>query len=179
MAAPQSAAAPPKRTPRGWGILRDAVIIVVVSSVAGIVSNAIRSERIPLVAEEAYDILVPCPEPVGEAGEMAPGDPLVLNERSLIIDARSAEEFAAWHLPGAINIEFDWLGPPLDPEVQVVAKSAAQSGAQRVVVYGDGDDPDSGREWARLLAGARIKHVFFVRGGAPALQAQPERREQP
>jgi hypothetical protein len=154
-------------------VLRDAGIIVVAASAVALISNVIRTdERIAWVQQKEYEILVPCPEPVGEATEMSPDDPLVRESKSLVIDARTAAEFAEWHIADSINVEFDWLGPPLNKEVQVVAKNAASSGAQRVIVYGDGDDPDSGREWARLLSGARIKNVFYVKGGAPALLAR-------
>jgi hypothetical protein len=40
-----------------------------------------------------------------------------------------------------------------------------------VVVFGDGGDPDSGEQLARELAGAGIRNVVFVAGGAPRLQA--------
>jgi 3-mercaptopyruvate sulfurtransferase SseA len=43
-----------------------------------------------------------------------------------------------------------------------------RSNAKRVIVYGDGDNPDSGREWARLLSGGGIRNVNFIDGGAPA-----------
>ena len=161
-------------------VLRDALLITVVGSAAGLVSNALRTEKkIAWIQQEEYDILVPCPEPVGEAAEMAVDDPLLLDGKSLVIDARSAAEFAEWHIPNSINAEFDWLGPPIDEEVALVAKNVARSRAHRVVVYGDGDDPDSGREWARLLSGARIKNVFYVQGGAPALLERTSKEKQP
>jgi hypothetical protein len=40
-----------------------------------------------------------------------------------------------------------------------------------VVVVGDGEDPDSGRELARELAGKGLKNMAYVTGGAPALKA--------
>lgn len=154
-------------------VIRDATVVVVLSVVVALGVNAIRLEGIPLVQQEAYDILVPCPEPVGDPEQIAPDDARIRDGKSLVIDVRAKDEFASWHVQGARNQPFDWLGPPVDEEVKTVAKQVAASRAHRVVVYGDGDDPDSGREWAKLLSGARIKNVFYVSGGAPALN--PER----
>ncbi|MFW5740813.1 MAG: rhodanese-like domain-containing protein [Myxococcota bacterium] len=150
-------------------IVRDAAIVAALSTLVALSVNAVRTEGIPLVQQEEYDILVPCPEPVGDPEEMAASDPRIESDKSLLLDVRSKEEFAEWHVSGARNQPFDWLGPPVDKEVKTVAKQVAASRAHRVIVYGDGDNPDSGREWAKLLSGARIKNVFYVKGGAPAL----------
>jgi rhodanese-related sulfurtransferase len=96
-------------------------------------------------------------------------DARIRDPLSLVLDVRSAEEYAVWHIPSAKNQPFDWLGPPVGSEVSALAKQVAASRAQRVIVYGDGDDPDSGKEWAKLLSGARIKSVYYVEGGAPGL----------
>ncbi|HOU54510.1 MAG TPA: rhodanese-like domain-containing protein [Myxococcota bacterium] len=150
-----------------WRVGRDALIATVACSVIGLAFNAIRSDGIPLVASEAYDLFVPCPEPLGEVEGLAVTDPWVQDDRSLRIDARSPEEFAAWHLSGARNVPFDYLEGVPDE----VVRQVAASGAVRVVVYGDGGNPDSGRELARELAGRGVRHVFFVQGGAPALRS--------
>ena len=155
-------------------ILRDAAIVVAVATALALVSNTVRKGRIAIVQREPYAILVPCPEPVGDAAPITPTDPRVSASSTLILDVRSAEDFAAWHVPNAKNQPFDWLGPPVDDEVKKVARDVAASRAQQVVVYGDGDDPDSGREWARLLSGARIKNVSYVEGGGPAIHPSPK-----
>jgi len=145
----------------------EAAIATVLFSAAGIVCNLLRPGGIPLVAGEAYEIFVPCPEPLGEVEALAPADPRILEARVKRIDARPSQDFAAWHLPEAENIPFDYLeGVP-----DAVVRRVAASGAIRVVVYGDGQDPDSGRELARELAGRGVRNVFFVQGGAPALRS--------
>lgn len=153
-------------------IVRDAAIVTVGSTVVALVFNAARAEGIPLVQKEDYEILVPCPEPVGDPEVMNADDARIKDSRSLVLDVRSKEEFESWHVENSRNQPFDWLGPPVDEEVKTVAKQVAASRAQRVVVYGDGDNPDSGQEWAKLLSGARIKNVFYVKGGAPALNPE-------
>jgi len=152
-------------------VLLDACLIVVFGALCGICSNLFRSaERIEWVQHKPYDIVVPCPEPVGRATAIAPNHAKLLEFTTLVMDARSPEEFAEWHLPGAINVPFDWLGPPVQAEVEQLAKRVAASHSAQLVVYGDGDNPDSGREWARLLAGGGIRNIAYVEGGAPALR---------
>lgn len=164
-----------ERQGSGWGWRRglvQAAVISVAASALGLAVNALRAEPLPWLAQQPYTLVVPCPTQTGNALALAASDPQALDERSLVIDARTKADFAAWHVPSAMFVEFDWLGPPVDEEVQRIAERVARSGSQRVVVYGDGDDPDSGEQWARLLVGAGLKHVFYVVGGAPALQAR-------
>ena len=165
----------PSRTPRVQDslrrVLRDATVVVVAAALLGILSNALRpTEKLPWIQNKPYDVLVPCPEPIGQAQATEPDAPIILAPSSLLVDARAASDFALWHGPRAISAPFDWLGPPVHEDVLRVAQIVARSNAKRVVIYGDGDDPDSGREWARLLSGGGIRNVFFVEGGAPALR---------
>ena len=64
---------------------------------------------------------------------------------------------------------YDWLDPIPGADMQRLARAIAASRATRVVVYGDGERPDSGEHLGREISGRGIKNVSFVRGGAPAL----------
>jgi len=141
-------------------------VVVALSGVVAAVVNGIRADGLPWIATEPYEVFVPCPEPLGEVDPVPASDPLVHDARTLRVDARDAAAFAAWHLPDARHVEFDWVSPVPD----AVLKQVAASGAAAVVVYGDGGDPDSGRELARELAGRGIRNVRFVSGGAGALK---------
>jgi hypothetical protein len=148
-------------------ILRDAAWIGALAAAVGLAFNAVRPGGIPFVAKEAYELFVPCPEPLGEVEALDPADGRLRDPRTLRVDARGGDEFARWHLDGAWNVPFDYLeGVP-----EATVRRIAASGAAGVVVYGDGHDPDSGRELARELAGRGVRNVGFVRGGAPALGA--------
>lgn len=157
-----------------WGtVARDASVIVLLALLCGALGNLLRPKaRIDWVQKRPYDIVVPCPEPVGAAVAIAPGAPQLNDPRSFIVDARSAAEYAAWHVPRALNMPFDWLGPPVQEEVGRLAKQIAATNSLQIVIYGDGGDPDSGREWARLLSGGGIRNVSYVEGGAPALRGR-------
>ena len=149
-----------------FGAMRDAALLALASAILALGVNALRSHGIPLVQNKDYDILVPCSEGGGQIAELQPRDPLLANPTSLIVDARSKQEFEAWHLPAAINIAFDYLEPTAPADLKRVTSSRAA----RVIVYGDGEDPDSGRELGRELSGKGIRNVFVVNGGAPALR---------
>jgi hypothetical protein len=146
---------------------RDAVIVVGASFVVSLTFNAARRDGLPLVARDAYQILVPCPETAGDVDGLDGDDPRLGEPQTLLLDARPLAEYERWHAAGAEHAAFDYL-VPTDPEA---IRKIASSGALRVVVYGDGEDPDSGEQLARELAGKGIRNVGYVIGGVQRLRA--------
>ncbi len=151
-----------------WGvILRDAGVIVVLASGAALLYNGVRSsDAISLVAQEPYQILVPCPEHEGETDAISVAAAREPGQGVLFIDAREPEAFTAWHHPDATSIPFDYLDPISEEKVRQVL----QSRAKKIIIYGDGADPDTGHQLALALSSRGVKNVFYVKGGAPALQ---------
>jgi rhodanese-related sulfurtransferase len=154
----------PRNAPRT--IVRDALLVLGGCALLGIAVNALRSNGIPLVQETDYQILVPCPDGTGEAPAITATDPAIGQARTLLIDARAMADYDRWHPNGAVHLAYDYLEPAPAEQVHRIASS----GARRVVVVGDGGDPDCGEQLARELAGAGIRNVSFVKGGARALQ---------
>jgi hypothetical protein len=146
--------------------LRDAVALVAVAAVLALCFNALRGDGLPLVATEPYEIFVPCPEPVGDAFPLVPADVAWGDPSELVIDARPAQAFGAWHADGAVSVPYDFLDPVAPDRVA----DLVSSGASRVVVYGDGLVPDTGEELGRELAGRGMRNVHFVQGGAAAVR---------
>ena len=60
--------------------------------------------------------------------------------------------------------------------IEELARKIARSEAQRVFVYGDGDNPDTGEQLAREISGKGIRNVFFIEGGARTLQEHAEKK---
>lgn len=149
---------------------RDGLLITLATALVALGVNVVHPRRIPFVAAKPYEILVPCPEPGGPVKALAATEPRVRDARSFRVDARMKEDFAKWHLPGAMNVPFDYLDPTPKKQLRALAAAAARSKAIRVVVYGDGDDPDSGEQLGKEISGSGIKNVFYVRGGAKALR---------
>jgi Rhodanese-like domain len=151
-----------------WRVaLRDVAVVIGVCAVVGSLRNTVLGGGIPFVQRESHEILVPCPETSGEAPPVAPSAVLEAGAPTLVIDARDAEAFGLWHAPRATHVAFDYL----EPTPRDTIRRIASSGARRVVVYGDGADPDSGEQLARELAGKGIRNVSYVAGGAPAIRA--------
>jgi hypothetical protein len=146
--------------------LGEAAMVVFVALGLALLVNALRPEPLPLVAQAAYAIYVPCPEPGGEVDPIAPnkvrwGDPL-----DLLIDARPDADRELWTSQGAVAVTYDFL----DPVDEASVRRLVRTGADRVVVYGDGGLPDTGELLARELAGRGMRNVHFIPGGAPVLR---------
>ncbi len=141
--------------------LRDALIILALCAVLACFVNLVRPDSLDWFAVCDYDILVPCPEPIGEATAMSVEDARRLTSDDLLIDARLSDEFSRWHAPDSINIVFDYLTPIPDEAIRKIAAMRAH----RIIVAGDGQDPDSGEQLAKEISGRGIKNVHFIVGG--------------
>ncbi|MCX7958740.1 MAG: rhodanese-like domain-containing protein [Deltaproteobacteria bacterium] len=146
--------------------LKNSAIITVAVSVIALIINIFHPHRIPLFASKPYEIYVPCPEKSGTISEITVEElPSILN-KSVIIDARSREEFEKWHFAGAINIEYDYLTPICPKKIKWIISQKKQY----VIVYGDGEEPDSGRELAKEISGNGVKNVFYIQNGIKGLK---------
>lgn len=158
---------PGLRALHSWRIAaRDAGIVLVGCALVAAAFNALRPAGIAFVQRTEYEILVPCPEGTADAPAIAAGDPALRDARTLLVDARASSEHRRWHPEGSLSVPFDYLEPVSPEQLRTIVASKAV----RVVVFGDGGDPDSGEQLARELAGKGIRNVHFVPGGAVRLQ---------
>jgi len=160
----------------GWGsTVRDSLIVVSIAAAVGLFVNGVLNPNgIRFIAEHEYETLVPCPEPGGVVTPVEAMESLMASERTCWIDARSEEDFKRYHHPQAVNVTYDYLDPTPNHIIKELARKIARSKAQRVFVYGDGDDPDTGEQLGREISGKGIRNVFFITGGARALHEHAE-----
>jgi len=152
---------------------RDALIIGMASCAVALVVNLFHANAIAYVADRAYETLVPCPVSGGPVEPLVAGDPVLSASGTFFVDARPPGDFDGFHMDGAVNVPFDYLDPTPEELLRGLAGDIARSGALRVVVFGDGDDPDTGEELGKEISGFGIRNVHFVQGGAPALRGVP------
>lgn len=150
--------------------LRDATRVTGACFAVGLLVNLVHPEGIPFIASQEYEIFAPCPEPGGEVTPVAADAPVLLADDTFVVDARPESHFKDWRFGRPINVPYDYLEATPKATLRHLAKTIAQSRARRVVVYGDGDMPDTGELLAREISANGIKNVFFVEGGAPALR---------
>jgi hypothetical protein len=146
-----------------------------ITAVIALVFNALRPVGLPLTARSPYQILVPCPEPGGPVQVVQATDSRITSKRTFLVDARPVRDFDLWHPKGAVNLAYDWLDQVPEDSILELAQDIAGSGANRVLVYGDGGRPDSGEYLGKEISGRGIKNVFVVSGGAPAMRGLENR----
>ncbi len=147
-------------------IARNSLILVIIISFLAILINFVHPHRIPFVAERPYEIYVPCPDTTGSIKELDKNEFISLSKDSVIIDARSREEYEKWHFEDAINIEYDYLSPICPLKIKEVISMKRKY----VIVYGDGEEPDSGKELAKEIATKGLKNVHYLKGGIKELE---------
>ena len=108
------------------------------------------------------------PAEIGVAGV----DSALTAADGLLLDARTAEDYAAGHIPGALNLpaeKFDAAYPAL--------KDTLES-APRLITYCDGGDCELSKQLGEVLKGQGFKRVQLFAGGINAwIEAEKPLRE--
>jgi rhodanese-related sulfurtransferase len=151
------------------------IVLVFLFSLVGVVVNILRPQPLAWVATVPYEVFVPCPEILGDSIAVEPSLPLLTDAGILWIDARSKDEYDIWHIKNAVNIPFDYLEPVDDKHVSFILNS----GAKRIIIYGDGGKPDSGNELGAELSGKGIRNIHHIEGGSVALQKMTGQKNSP
>ncbi|MBN2715613.1 MAG: rhodanese-like domain-containing protein [Deltaproteobacteria bacterium] len=148
----------------------EAGVIAVTVFLTSLGINLVHPSRIPYIADAPYETMVPCPV---QEGHVTPANPTAFATTSkhvLFVDAREKGDYDKWHYPGALLLTYDFLDPIPESELRIMAQRIAALRATKVVVYGDGDDPDTGKLLGIDISASGINNVYFVRGGAAALE---------
>ena len=156
-------------------ILGRAVVLAAVGAVLGLGVNAVRPQGLALVAEEPYEIYVPCPMMPAEATPVEPAELAELELDDLvIIDARPVAAYDHRRIPGSHSRPYH---PLKSPPKQVLAEYRALG----PFFFNDTatTEIDSGRLLAAELAAAGCLGVRYLEGGFAAWRAAGRPSERP
>lgn len=143
---------------------RDAALLVVLSTVAALAFNSIRSNGLPLLRYAPFDLLGPCPEiadeiPLLSAKKLRPGDPNLV-----IVDVRLAWDYLGGHLPGA------WFLPMYETaaldETVVDRLKKLKPGTWIVLTGADGTA--TAERALTVLLGQGLRGLHVLEGGVEA-----------
>lgn len=143
-----------------------ALVLVGLACAVGLVINEARSRGLPLLADEPYQIYVPCPVVSTEAAAMTVGELPADLTGWILIDSRQPEEFALAHPAGARLLSYH----PLESPAENVLAGLRREQATGILVIGD-TAIDSGRLLGAELAGAGLRGVHYLQGGFEAWHA--------
>lgn len=135
-------------------ILLGAAAILTVAICMGLVANQLSSRPLPLFASE--DAVRPGMPPAVAYVGLAEVKARQEEPGVLIIDARSPEEFAAGHIPGAVNL------PAADLDRLSRALEARLRAATFLICYCDSLACDDGARLCALLSAAGYSEVALM-----------------
>jgi len=148
-------------------IIKQAFFIILLAAILGGGLNVIRHDRVHWIsAQVVLPVVDPTqPDSLSEFSHSSTpnGIPLTAVEKlvgkgAVVIDARSAELFEEGHIPTAINIPFENLGP-------YYAKLSTIPKDTIVIAYCDGGDCELSYDLAVYMIQKEYRHLYVYQGG--------------
>jgi rhodanese-related sulfurtransferase len=153
-------------------MIRNAIVLVIISAVVGLAVNAVSPNRIPIIGQ--YRALSTGTGPVVPP-EATAGDPPFIDiniaqlefgtHSSMFVDAREPEDFVCGTIPGSINIPFEQL--PDSNVDQYIDSSLNHTGKDTpIIIFCSGEECDLSLQLARNMVHGGYTHLSVFFGGA-------------
>jgi rhodanese-related sulfurtransferase len=135
---------------RIWRDLAIVALLVVAATVVGLARNSLSAQPLPLTGASSAAVTY-----IETGAEVVDA---VRLQNAVVIDSRPAEQYAAEHIEGAINVPYGERAQSLDTLVKTIP------GSTPVIVYCD-EGCDSAPRLATWLQGEGWRRVAVFRGG--------------
>jgi rhodanese-related sulfurtransferase len=147
--------------------IKQVVIIIIVAAVLGGGLNLIRYDQVPWISAQVVLPVGDPSQPDSSSNSSQPFTPKsilldavekLIGKGAIIIDARSEELYEDGHIPTAINIPFENLGPYYT-KMTAIPKDAL------IIIYCDGGDCELSYDLAVYMLQKEYRHLYVYQGG--------------
>ncbi len=128
-----------------YQILRQSVILILLSAVIGISANALRSDRVPLIGNWSPEAQLVSADGKKMAISLEDAKTLFNTQKAVFLDARSPEDYTAGHIQGAKNIPWLEFAKYFDQAASEISPD------QVLIAYCDGETCHLSKELAKAL----------------------------
>jgi len=133
--------------------------VLIISAAIGLSVNALRSDGVPLIAD--WSVKSQMTLSTGENIEISVQDArrLCLEDKAIVLDARSPEEYQAGHIDCAVNLP--WLS--FDEYFQNISEKLPED--KIIITYCDGETCSLSKDLAKMLIDMGFKNVKVLVNG--------------
>jgi len=142
-----------------YRIIYQTFAVLIISAAIGLSVNALRSDGVPLIADWSTSSKLTLN--TGESIEISIQDArrLCLEDKAIVLDARSPEEYQAGHIDCAINLP--WLS--FDEYFQNISEKLPED--KIIITYCDGETCNLSKDLAKMLIDMGFKNVKVLVNG--------------
>jgi rhodanese-related sulfurtransferase len=158
--------------------LAQSIVITAVAVTVALMTNAVRSKGIPLIADVPYDIFSTCKDSKSTVPQHV-STVSAWSQNALAVDAGPKPQFDAEHVKDAINVPYSALFGASAEDIEAVRRAVTLKNASNVIVYGTFLDPenplqkvDFAKPLADQLTESGLENVFHIEGGLDAMKKQ-------
>ena len=139
-----------------------AILIGLLSSMAGLAFNALSPGRIPYIYRQPHSITLPGGE--ARIAEVAEAYALFQKGAAVFIDARPADQYLTGHIAGALSL------PAYEADSYLDALLSQVSPETTLVAYCSGAECDESHRTAEVLMQVGYRNIVIFASGFPAWQ---------
>jgi rhodanese-related sulfurtransferase len=139
----------------------EATVILIAAVGIALVGNAVRERPLALISETVESGLTGTTEAVSAVRQMSLAEAVdhFNHGTALFVDARSAADYSAGHIAGAVNLPDQQFDEHIGPFLEATAADT------RIITYCDGESCPLSERLAEKLSFAGFEKVFHLKNG--------------